>query len=187
LSQFLKSVNKNTIDKPENCTIVLVQQFNSTKMNGINGNGGNGGSQILDGWQVEYRSGIPVYRQIINQVCAAVTGNTVKAGDQLPTIRALSERLNVNPNTVAKAYRELELKGIILSERGSGSFIQAQSSSAAAPQAIVAATAPEAGGNGGKKDKLNKLYQRLLADVASNGLTEHEFLNFIKENNPGTL
>src|SRR5208283_880952 len=80
---------------------------------------------VLDQWQVEYNSGIPVYRQIINHVCAAVAAGAFKPGDQLPTIRALSERLNVNPNTVAKAYRELELKGIVVSERGSGSFIQA--------------------------------------------------------------
>ena len=72
----------------------------------------------LDQWQVEYNSGIPVYRQIINHVCATVATGVFKSGDQLPTIRALSERLNVNPNTVAKAYRELELKGIIVSERG---------------------------------------------------------------------
>ena len=87
---------------------------------------------VLHQWQVEYNSGIPAYRQIINQACAAVAAGTFKPGDQLPTIRALSERLNVNPNTVAKAYRELELKGIIVSERGSGSFIQAQPSASCA-------------------------------------------------------
>ena len=81
---------------------------------------------VLDQWQVEYNSGIPVYRQIINQACAAVAAGAFQPGDQLPTIRALSERLNVNPNTVAKAYRELELTGMIANERGRGSFIQAQ-------------------------------------------------------------
>ena len=121
----------------------------------------------LDQWQVEYNSGIPVYRQIINHVCAAVAAGAFKQGDQLPTIRVLSERLNVNPNTVAKAYRELELRGIIVSERGSGSFIQAQPL-APAPRAQE------------KKAKLKNLYHRLLADVASSGLTEHELLNFIK-------
>jgi GntR family transcriptional regulator len=123
-------------------------------------------SNVLDQWQVEYNSGIPVYRQIINQACAAVAAGTFKLGDQLPTIRALSERLNVNPNTVAKAYRELELKGIIVSERGSGSFIQAQP------------PAPEVRQ---KKTKLKNIYRRLLAEAASNGLTENELLSFIKE------
>ena len=129
---------------------------------------------VLDQWQVEYNSGIPVYRQIINQACAAVGAGAFKPGDQLPTIRALSERLNVNPNTVAKAYRELELKGIIVSERGSGSFIQAQPT-AAAPGARE------------KKAKLKNLYNRLLADAAGSGLTESELLIFIKEKITSTL
>ena len=127
---------------------------------------------VLDQWQVEYDSGIPVYRQIIHQTAAAVGAGTFKPGDQLPTIRALSERLNVNPNTVAKAYRELELKGIIVSERGSGSFIQAQ---------------PAASKVREKKAKLKRLYQRLLAEAAGSGLTESELLRFIKERNPSSL
>jgi GntR family transcriptional regulator len=129
---------------------------------------------VLDQWQVEYNSGIPVYRQIINQACAAVAAGTFKPGDQLPTIRALSGRLNVNPNTVAKAYRELELKGIIVSERGSGSFIQAQ------PPALTP-------GAREKKAKLKNLYHRLLADAANSGLTDSELLSFIREKNSSTL
>ncbi len=126
---------------------------------------------LLDQWQVEYHSGIPVYRQIINQACAAVAAGTFKLGDQLPTIRVLSERLNVNPNTVAKAYRELELKGIIVSERGSGSFIQAPP-----PPALRE-----------KKATLKKLYHRLLAEAASSGLTESELLGFIRQQNPSKV
>jgi GntR family transcriptional regulator len=129
---------------------------------------------VFDPWQVEYNSGIPVYRQIINQVCAAVAAGAFKPGDQLPTIRALHERLNVNPNTVAKAYRELELKGIIVSERGSGSFVQTQ------PPAPAPAARE-------KKARLQNLYHRLLAEAASSGLTESELLSFIKEKNPSTL
>jgi GntR family transcriptional regulator len=129
---------------------------------------------VLEQWQVEYNSGIPVYRQIINQACAAVAAGTFQPGDQRPTIRALSERLNVNPNTVAKAYRELELKGIIVSERGSGSFIQARPA------------APPPGARE-KKAKLKDIYHRLLADAASSGLTESELLSFIKERNAPTL
>ena len=128
----------------------------------------------LNQWQVEYNSGIPVYRQIINRARAAVAAGAFKPGDQLPTIRALSERLNVNPNTVAKAYRELELKGMIVSERGSGSFIQAQPP-APAPNARE------------KKARLKTLYHRLLADAAGSGLTESELLSFIKEKNTSIL
>jgi GntR family transcriptional regulator len=128
----------------------------------------------LDQWHVEYNSGIPVYRQIINQACAAVGAGTFRPGDQLPTIRALSECLNINPNTVAKAYRELELKGVIANERGRGSFIQEQ----------TAHPVPDAQE---KKAQFKNLYQRLLADAASVGLTERELLGFIKEINPSTL
>ncbi len=123
-------------------------------------------------WHIEYDSGIPVYRQIINQACAAVANGTFNVGDQLPTVRALSERLNVNPNTVAKAYRELELKGLIISERGSGSFVQAQ---------------PPGSQARGKKAKLQNLYQNLLAEAARNGLSETELLEFLKDKNPSTL
>ncbi len=125
---------------------------------------------VLELWQVEYNSGIPVYRQIITQACAAVARGTIKAGDQLPTIRALSDHLNVNPNTVAKAYRELELKGVILTERGNGSFVQAQ-------PAVPAPDARE------KRARLKNLYQRLLTEAASSGLSEKELLNFMKERN----
>lgn len=127
---------------------------------------------VLDQWQVEYNSGIPVYRQIIDRVGRAVAAGAFKPGDQLPTIRALSERLNLNPNTVAKAYRELELKGIIMSERGCGSFIQEQ------PRGPGAAAGAKE-----KKARLHNLYDRLLADMASSGLTEPELLKFIKERN----
>lgn len=145
---------------------------------------------ILDDWEVEYSSGIPVYRQIINQVCGAVAAAAFKPGDQLPTIRALSERLKVNPNTVAKAYRELELKGVISSERGSGSFVsegpngspvKAQPPAFAPVTVLTSVPGPD---SGSKKTRLKNLYNKLLADMAGSGVTEHELLSYIKENNP---
>ncbi|MEJ1972083.1 MAG: GntR family transcriptional regulator [Lacunisphaera sp.] len=77
-------------------------------------------------WSVEFHSGIPVYKQIIHQVQTAITAGGLKEGDRLPTIRALHQQLNVNPNTVAKAYRELEHLGLIATERGSGCFVSAR-------------------------------------------------------------
>jgi GntR family transcriptional regulator len=127
---------------------------------------------LLKDWKIELHSGIPAYKQIANRLTAAMADGALKTGDRLPTIRELNELLGVNPNTVAKAYRELELKGIILSERGSGSFIQAQ---------------PPAPGAGEKKARLGNLYDRLLADAASSGLTESELLSFIKERNTSNL
>jgi GntR family transcriptional regulator len=129
--------------------------------------------RMLNQWQVEYNSGIPVYRQIINQACEAVANGALKPGDRLPTIRALSEQLNVNPNTVAKAYRELELKGLLVSERGSGSFIQAQP------------PAPSSGARQ-KKAKLKDLYHRFVTEATQSGVTEGELLSFIKQKKPST-
>lgn len=79
-----------------------------------------------DRWSIEFHSGIPVYKQIIHHLQAAIADGRLRAEDQLPTVRALHEKLNVNPNTVAKAYRELELAGHITTQRGSGCFVAAR-------------------------------------------------------------
>lgn len=68
-------------------------------------------------------SGVPVYRQIIKQIENAVLSGRMKAGDKLPTIRALSVQLKINPNTIAKAYNELEIRGVVLTQVGSGTYI----------------------------------------------------------------
>jgi len=67
--------------------------------------------------------GVPIYRQITNQVKYLVAVGRLSVGEQLPTVRALAEQLIVNPNTVARAYRELETAGVISSRQGSGSFV----------------------------------------------------------------
>jgi GntR family transcriptional regulator len=68
-------------------------------------------------------SGIPLYLQLMEQVKHAVETGALHSGDQLPTIRKLAEDLVMNPNTVARAYRELEHEGIIELRHGSGAFI----------------------------------------------------------------
>ena len=67
--------------------------------------------------------GVPIYRQIVNQVKYLVAAGRLTAGDQLLPVRALAEQLVVNPNTVARAYRELESAGVITSRQGSGAFV----------------------------------------------------------------
>jgi len=67
--------------------------------------------------------GIPIYMQIINQVKRATASGLMKAGDQMPSVRELAIELTVNPNTVAKAYQELEREGVIRTVRGVGTFI----------------------------------------------------------------
>lgn len=72
---------------------------------------------------LDLRSGVPVYRQIIDQVRAGVASGTLTAGDQLPTVRQLAVDLAINPNTVLRAYRELELGGLLETQQGTGTFI----------------------------------------------------------------
>lgn len=73
--------------------------------------------------KLDLRSGVPVYRQIIDQVRAGMAAGTLAAGDQLPTVRQLAVDLAINPNTVLRAYRELELGGTLETHQGTGTFI----------------------------------------------------------------
>jgi GntR family transcriptional regulator len=77
--------------------------------------------------QLNFKSGKPVYLQLVDQVKAAVASGAVRAGDALPSIRPLAEDLRVNRNTVAKAYAELESQGVVETAPGRGCFISGQS------------------------------------------------------------
>jgi GntR family transcriptional regulator len=68
-------------------------------------------------------SGVPVYRQIIDQVRGGLASGSLTSGDQLPTVRQLAVDLAINPNTVLRAYRELELGGLLETQQGTGTFI----------------------------------------------------------------
>jgi GntR family transcriptional regulator len=72
---------------------------------------------------IDFRSGLPIYTQIVNQVQAQVAGGNLQPGDQLPTVRALAEELRVNFNTVARAYRILDEARIISTQQGRGTYI----------------------------------------------------------------
>lgn len=72
---------------------------------------------------IDFRSGLPIYTQIVNQVQAQVVSGILKHGDQLPTVRALAEELRVNFNTVARAYRILDETRIISTQQGRGTYI----------------------------------------------------------------
>ncbi|HEY9526433.1 MAG TPA: GntR family transcriptional regulator [Anaerolineales bacterium] len=72
---------------------------------------------------IDFRSGLPIYTQIVNQVQTQVAGGLLKPDDQLPTVRALAEELRVNFNTVARAYRILDEARIISTQQGRGTFI----------------------------------------------------------------
>ncbi len=72
---------------------------------------------------IDINSSVAVYVQIENHVQFAIASGKLNAGDQLPSVRELSERLGVNPNTVAKAYRDLEVMGLLYTRRGMGVFV----------------------------------------------------------------
>lgn len=74
-------------------------------------------------YHIDPSSGTPIYRQLVDQVRQAVASGVLRAGDKLPSVRDLAVELAVNPNTVAKAYQELERDGVIETPRGKGSFI----------------------------------------------------------------
>jgi GntR family transcriptional regulator len=72
---------------------------------------------------LDLHSGMPVYRQLIDQVRGGLASGSLSAGDQLPTVRQLAVDLAINPNTVMRAYRELELGGLLETHQGTGTFI----------------------------------------------------------------
>ena len=77
-------------------------------------------------FRLDEHSGVPVYRQLIDQVLAARAAGVVAGGDQLPTVRQVAVDLAINPNTVARAWREMEIRGIVETQQGTGTFITHQ-------------------------------------------------------------
>jgi len=77
-------------------------------------------------FQLDLRSGVPVYRQLIDQVLGAIAAGTLAPGDQIPTVRQVAVDLSINPNTVVRAYRELEIRGTLETQQGTGTFVSHQ-------------------------------------------------------------
>jgi GntR family transcriptional regulator len=73
--------------------------------------------------EIDPDNGAPFYRQIIDQVLIGISTGKLRPGMRLPTVRQLAIQLQVNPNTVARAYRELEIRGIVRTQRGTGTFV----------------------------------------------------------------
>ena len=77
-------------------------------------------------FRLDLHSGVPVYRQIIDQVLGGIAAGTLPPGHQLPTVRQVAVDLSINPNTVVRAYRELEIRGVLETQQGTGTFISQQ-------------------------------------------------------------
>src|SRR5579871_2182104 len=74
-------------------------------------------------FRLDAHSGVPVYRQLIDQVQAGIASGALASGHQLPTVRQVAVDLAINPNTVLRAYRELEIRGVLDTQQGTGTFI----------------------------------------------------------------
>lgn len=77
-------------------------------------------------FRLDLKTGIPVYRQLIDQVLAAIASAALAPGDRLPTVRQVAVDLTINPNTVVRAYKELEIRGVLTTQQGTGTFISTQ-------------------------------------------------------------
>src|SRR5947209_20498684 len=74
-------------------------------------------------FRLDLHSGVPAYRQIIDQVTGGIAAGALAGGEQLPTVRQVAVDLSINPNTVMRAYRELEIRGALETQQGTGTFV----------------------------------------------------------------
>ncbi|MGA9568278.1 MAG: GntR family transcriptional regulator [Candidatus Korobacteraceae bacterium] len=112
-------------------------------------------------FRLDDNTGVPVYRQIMDQVRGAVALGALRPGDQLPTVRQLAVDLAINPNTVVRGYRELELGGLLESNQGTGTFIREQKI------------------EGGKQERtrqLTQIVQECVARAGAAGFTVQELI-----------
>lgn len=116
--------------------------------------------------QIDMKSGVPFYRQIIEQVKFAIARGDLNPGDQLPTVRQLAVELQINPNTVIRAYRELEIEKTLETHQGSGTFVTAQRPEVDALE---------------RKRMLDQILTDLLARASSYGLSLDEVLEGLRQ------
>jgi GntR family transcriptional regulator len=115
---------------------------------------------------LDLATGVPAYRQIIDQVLGAIASGTLSGGDQLPTVRQLAVDLSINPNTVVRAYRELEIRGILTTQQGIGTFVTTQ------PVPVDEAV---------RQRQLDQLIGDLLARAGAAGLSADEVIARLQE------
>ena len=112
--------------------------------------------------------GTPIYRQLIQQIEYAILSGRFRQGDKLPTIRSLAVDLKINPNTIAKAYGELEIRGILVTQVGNGTFISDKK--------------PEADREDLNR-KIHELLARFIQDMEGLGLGRKELVELVRNYN----
>lgn len=115
---------------------------------------------------LDLHTGVPVYRQLIDQVRAGIASGSLAAGDQLPTVRQLAVDLAINPNTVMRAYRELELGGLLETHQGTGTFISNKK-----PEKKTAE----------RERQLSQMAAEFAARAGAAGFTLEELINRMRE------
>ena len=117
--------------------------------------------------EIDFRSGIPIYLQVVERIKERLVSGRLKPGDQLPTVRALASELRVNFNTIARAYRIMDESGIISTQQGRGTY-------------ILDMPPPEVTGSI-RAEALEALTQRYLADAGRLGATPQELIEILNE------
>jgi GntR family transcriptional regulator len=112
-------------------------------------------------------NGTPIYRQIIQQIEYGILSGRMKSGDRLPTIRSLAVHLKINPNTIAKAYNELEIKGILTTQVGSGTYISDKKPAAEEDARLL---------------KVGEVLKRFIQEIKDLGVNMEELIALIKAN-----
>ena len=115
--------------------------------------------------RIDYDRGVPVYRQIYEAVAAALASGRLARDEQLPTIHELAQRLSINPNTVARAYRELDQDGYIVSHRGVGTF----------PSEEKSLTSQD------KQRALRTIFDKAIAEAARSGISASEVIRYFQK------
>jgi GntR family transcriptional regulator len=117
-------------------------------------------------FRLDLHSGVPVYRQIIDQVMGGIAAGVLASGDQIPTVRQVAVDLSINPNTVARAYRELEIRGVLETQQGTGTFVS---------QKKVKRDEVE------RERQLNQLVGEFVSRAGSAGFTIQELLEQLQD------
>lgn len=121
-------------------------------------------------FKLDPKSGVPFYRQIIDQIRYGVASGELEVGEQLPTVRALAVELKVNLNTVSKAYRELEIQSVLESQQGTGTFI-----------GPIGVQIPK----DERQNKLSDICSEFLSIASSYGFSIDEMINELKRRQGG--
>lgn len=116
--------------------------------------------------RLDPRTGVPAYRQVIDQILGAVASGALQPGDQLPTVRQLAVDLAINPNTVIRAYRELEIRGALSTQQGIGTFVS---------QRPIPTDEAE------RQARLSRLVADLLARAGAEGFSADEVLTRLQD------